>query len=52
MLFSFPQILVRSEKEKQDTSDNYKRMTIEELQRWYDSAGVTAPTAKVKVPFS
>ncbi|XP_043251661.1 endothelin-converting enzyme homolog [Colletes gigas] len=27
--------------------DNYKRMTIEELQKWYNDSGVTASTAKM-----
>lgn len=30
-------------------SDNFERMTIEQLQKWYDNSGVNASTAKVKI---
>ncbi|XP_076238924.1 neprilysin-1-like [Calliopsis andreniformis] len=37
------------DKKQQESDDNYERMTIQELQKWYDDSGVTAPTAKAKL---
>ncbi|XP_029033281.2 neprilysin-like [Osmia bicornis bicornis] len=34
-------------KEVHATTDNYEKMTIEELQKWYNSSGVRASTAKI-----
>ncbi|XP_017877893.1 neprilysin-like isoform X2 [Ceratina calcarata] len=28
-------------------SDNYERMTVKQLQKWYNSSGVASPTAKI-----
>ncbi|XP_076238922.1 endothelin-converting enzyme homolog [Calliopsis andreniformis] len=39
--------LLGTEKENRDLRDNYKRMTIEELQQWYDSFDDVLPRAKI-----
>lgn len=49
MLFLFLSQIIESGKESHFVSDNFERMTIEQLQKWYDNSGVNASTAKVKI---
>lgn len=46
-LFFLSQI-IENGKESHTVSDNFERMTIEQLQKWYDNSGVNTSTAKVK----
>ncbi|XP_076628977.1 neprilysin isoform X2 [Colletes latitarsis] len=39
--------ILQSGKDRSSYNDNYKRMTIEELQKWYNESGVVASTAKI-----
>ncbi|XP_017754560.1 PREDICTED: membrane metallo-endopeptidase-like 1 [Eufriesea mexicana] len=39
--------IIETGKEIHTNSDNYERMTIKELQKWYNSSGITEPTAKI-----
>ncbi|CAL7934008.1 unnamed protein product [Xylocopa violacea] len=39
--------IIESGKEVHTVSNNYKRMTIKQLQEWYNNSGVTSPTAKI-----
>ncbi|XP_076288513.1 membrane metallo-endopeptidase-like 1 isoform X1 [Lasioglossum baleicum] len=39
--------IFEEDKESHASTENYERMTLGELQKWYSSSGVTAPTAKI-----
>nr|XP_033333845.1 membrane metallo-endopeptidase-like 1 isoform X1 [Megalopta genalis] len=39
--------IIETDKESHAAEDDYKRMTIDELQKWYNSSGVKSPTARI-----
>ncbi|XP_016908813.2 membrane metallo-endopeptidase-like 1 isoform X2 [Apis cerana] len=39
--------IIENGKESHTVSDNFERMTIEQLQKWYDNSGVNTSTAKI-----